>query len=410
MVEHSIVKIDEGAINARILAGQAKADFRRVEAASLKMRTHFTSSEAKRIFVRMFSTLQLNAYFISSVARTRLEPREVEAAEAALSGEMERAKATFNQAIDGAEALFTVHGIRSAATYDTQALEIEVGILSSSGRRYLELLNQLDQLMPLLQTLEIHEVITTQSLDKQRAKLKRVVRNIALSSRRLATGLRQAMHLLAAGGDLRDAAALEDRRAAQVGVATPPEGGSSVAVAMDTAGERDSGRLRGTGSVMNGDAKVEPVAGNLRRKGDLHEGADVTRTQPAGRDGVFNASGQGESAPGLKREHARASEGEASENRPRAGRGGKVLHKFGEDFPTDWDIAPGSAEAPVEARIEAQVETHAEPPVEVVRTSADPPASTSTISDRVERHACEVMPCEVGAVPADRCDASASGI
>jgi hypothetical protein len=45
-----------------------------------------------------------------------------------------------------------------------------VGVLSSSSRRYLEILGKLDQLMPLLQTLEIHEVITQQAVDIERAR------------------------------------------------------------------------------------------------------------------------------------------------------------------------------------------------------------------------------------------------
>lgn len=201
MADSTIVKTDQGGVNERILAREAKADFRRVEAASLKMRTYLTSAEAKRLFVRMFSTLQLNAHFISVIARTRLEHREVEAVEATLRQEIDAVKDTLGHAIDGAEALFQAHGISSFASYDTQPLEVEVGILSSSGRRYLEVLNQFDQLMPLLQTLEIHEVITTKTLDFQRATLKRQIRNIATSARRLATALRRRMNALTGGAD-----------------------------------------------------------------------------------------------------------------------------------------------------------------------------------------------------------------
>ena len=41
-------------------AKETKTDFRRVEAASLKMPARFTSAEGKRFFVRLFNTLQLN--------------------------------------------------------------------------------------------------------------------------------------------------------------------------------------------------------------------------------------------------------------------------------------------------------------------------------------------------------------
>ena len=42
MSEIEIVKVDQGAVNARILAKEAKADFRRVEAASLRLRVRRT--------------------------------------------------------------------------------------------------------------------------------------------------------------------------------------------------------------------------------------------------------------------------------------------------------------------------------------------------------------------------------
>ena len=71
MSEIQIVKVDQGGVNARILAKETKADFRRVEAASLKMPTRFTSAEGKRFFARLFNTLQLNTHFISVIARTR---------------------------------------------------------------------------------------------------------------------------------------------------------------------------------------------------------------------------------------------------------------------------------------------------------------------------------------------------
>ena len=92
-------------------------------------------------------------------------------------------------------ALFQANGITSVATYDTKALEIEVGVLSSSGRRYLEVLGKFDQLMPLLQTLEIHEVITTQTVDIQRAGLKRQVRDVENAARNFATRARRALSI-----------------------------------------------------------------------------------------------------------------------------------------------------------------------------------------------------------------------
>jgi hypothetical protein len=196
MPDIEIVKLDQGGVNARILAKEAKVDFRRVEAASLKMPTRFTSAEGKRSFVRMFNTLQLNTHFISVIARTRLDHDDIGKIEAAVRAQMDAATASLNKAIDGAEALFKAHGITSAASYDTVPLDIEVHVLSSASRRFLEVLGKLDQLMPLLQTLEIHEVITAQAVDIQRAGLKRQVRDIANGARNFAIGLRRRMNAL----------------------------------------------------------------------------------------------------------------------------------------------------------------------------------------------------------------------
>ncbi|MFT3815712.1 MAG: DUF1845 domain-containing protein [Acidovorax sp.] len=225
MADIQIVKTDQGAVNARILAKEAKADFRRVEAASLKLRTHFTSAEAKRLFVRMFNTLQLNAHFVSVIARTRIDHQDIEAAEVELRTDIDAVKNKLNQALDGAEALFKSHGISSFATYDTQPLEIDVGVLSSSGRRYLEVLNQFDQLMPLLQTLEIHEVITTQALDIERAALKRQIKNIATLARRQATGMRRRMNALGTRDEEHAAAGATGGRSARAEGAEGSRGG-----------------------------------------------------------------------------------------------------------------------------------------------------------------------------------------
>src|SRR5574338_290178 len=201
MSEIQIVKVDQGGVNARILAKEAKADFRRVEAASLKIPTRFTSAEGKRFFARLFNTLQLNTHFVSVIARTRLDHEDVAKIEDAIRAQMDAVTGKLNQAIDGAEALFKAHGITRVATYDTMPLDVEVHVLSSIGRRYLEVLGKLDQLMPLLQTLEIHEVITTQAVDIQRAGLKRQVRDVANGARNFAMGLRRRMNALDARDD-----------------------------------------------------------------------------------------------------------------------------------------------------------------------------------------------------------------
>lgn len=211
MADIDFVKHDQGGVNARILAKETKADFRRVEAASLKIKTSFSSAEGKRLFIRYFNTFQLGIHFISVISRTRLNHEDVSKVEALIRSQMDKVAEELNKAIDGAEALFHANGITSTATYDTVPLDLEVGVLSSSSRRYLEILGKLDQLMPLLQTLEIHEVITQQAVDVERAALKRKVRDVANGARNLATRLRREMNALDArrpagdGGSAADA-------------------------------------------------------------------------------------------------------------------------------------------------------------------------------------------------------------
>ena len=256
MSDIQIVKMDEGGVNARILAKESKADYRRIEAASLKMRTRFTSAEGKRFFVRLFSTLQLNTHFISVIARTRLDHEDVAKVEAAIRTQMDVVNENLNQAIDGAEALFKSHGVTSVATYDTVPLEVDVGVMSSTSRRYLEVLGKLDQLMPLLQTLEIHEVITAQAVDIQRANLKRQVRNVANAARNFAMGLRRRMNALgtresADASDEAVEAESEEITDAHV-LATVAEGALDSADVLSSPAQADADLECDNGGVENG--------------------------------------------------------------------------------------------------------------------------------------------------------------
>lgn len=191
------VRLDEGAVNQRILAREAVGDYRRVEQASLKQIVILRSAEAKRVFARYFHSLQLNTHFISVISRIRLANEDVEKVEEAIRSSLAKTKEELGSAIEGAHLLFSNEGITSEATYDTMPLNQEVGVLSSFGRRYLECLQLLDQIMPMLMTLEILEVITPAEIDRRRALFKRAVTEPPKSARRLANGLRRRMNELA---------------------------------------------------------------------------------------------------------------------------------------------------------------------------------------------------------------------
>ncbi len=195
MSENRLALLDRGEANRRILAkDEHRADFRRVEAASLKRRTRLASAEGKRIFARCFYSFQASIYFVSALGRTKLPHEYVEQIEQAVRTKLEDSTKEINQAIDGAELLFKNHNIEIAATYDTVALEVEVGITSALGRRYFELIHKLDQLMPLLQTLEIEEVITEKQVEQQRSRFKRLVLAMSSTTRNFSMGCRRRMN------------------------------------------------------------------------------------------------------------------------------------------------------------------------------------------------------------------------
>ena len=211
------IRLDEGGINARILAKEAKADFRRVEAESRKIQTTLCSPEVKRQFVRHFNRMQLNMYLISVIARTKLPHMVIQQIEGALKAQLEKLHAEVNEAIDAAEALCKVHGITRLATYDTEALTIEVKVISSFGRRYLELMTKVDQLMPMLETLAIDDVIEVAQLDLQKALAKKSVRQVAGAARNFAGGLRQRMNAVAADDAAQSDSAKDQQSEAEAG-------------------------------------------------------------------------------------------------------------------------------------------------------------------------------------------------
>lgn len=196
-----LVKPDEGRINAKIIAKEPKKDYlANVESARRKIPISLSSPEMKRVFLRFFDTLQLHAYVVSVVARTKVQSELVERVEANIHGRIENLIGEVNKAIDGAEQLFKHHGITTVAEYDAQPLALVVRVISSFGRRYLELISKVDQLMPMLETLAIDDVITQRELDLQKARFKGEVKGVARFSRILAIGMRRRMNEIDAQG------------------------------------------------------------------------------------------------------------------------------------------------------------------------------------------------------------------
>ena len=137
MSEIQIVKWTRG-VNARILAKEAKADFRRVEAASLKMPTRFTSAEGKRFFARLFNTLQLNTHFISVIARTRLEHEDVAKIEDTIRAQMDAVTRKPQPRHRRRRSAIQSAWHHQRGNLRHRALDVDVHVLSSIGRRFLK--------------------------------------------------------------------------------------------------------------------------------------------------------------------------------------------------------------------------------------------------------------------------------
>lgn len=190
----TIVKLDDGSTNTRILAKAAIADYRRVEQACLKTSAVLKSPEVKRLFARFFHSFQINSHFCSHIARTRLTNEQVEAVETQIRNSLDKLARELNSAQAQVAVLFKQHGITATACYETVPLTMDVGIISSSGRRYLECMQTLDELMPKLALLEIYEVISATQTDKQRANLRKAIIRPAQTARQLGARLRRRMN------------------------------------------------------------------------------------------------------------------------------------------------------------------------------------------------------------------------
>jgi hypothetical protein len=195
MTANALARMDEGETNRRILSKiERRTDFRRVEAASLKRPMQFRSHEAKIAFVRGFMSLQESFYVISEVARTKLPESIVEEIEASFREQMEAVNQELNQAFDEAEKLLKNFAVDTVATYETKPLEFEATIISPEGSDYLDMIEKLDRLMPIMATLEIKRVVKRSDVAHKKARLKRIVGALASIARNLKFGVRRRMH------------------------------------------------------------------------------------------------------------------------------------------------------------------------------------------------------------------------
>ena len=183
------IKADHGATNRKLLARQAAADLTRIESASRKISIHLSSPEGKRLYLRCFDITQMNLHFIAVFARMKLPGEDVDKVEQELRQLFDSRLAKLNQSLVDMEAKCQANGILDLATYDVEPMRIEAKVYSTLGRRLLEMIGKVDQLMPMLETLCIDEAISTSQLNIEKSRIKKNLRGVASATRMLRMGL-----------------------------------------------------------------------------------------------------------------------------------------------------------------------------------------------------------------------------
>ncbi|SFU61360.1 DUF1845 domain-containing protein [Pseudoduganella namucuonensis] len=178
-----LVSTGHGATNRKLLARQSAAKTDRIESASRKVGITLCSPEGKRLYLRCFEISQINFHYITVFARMKVADTEVERIERELRTMLDSRLTRLNQALADAEAKCTANGISQLATYDVEPLAFEAKVFSMLDRRLLELIEKVDQLMPMLETLCIDEVITPSQLIIEKSKFKKTVRGAAKAAR-----------------------------------------------------------------------------------------------------------------------------------------------------------------------------------------------------------------------------------
>ncbi|MBY0242005.1 MAG: hypothetical protein K2X55_22105 [Burkholderiaceae bacterium] len=179
----AIVSANHDVTNQRLLARRAIAKSDHIESASRKVSITLCSPEGKRLYLRCFEITQVNFHYITVFAHMKVAEQEVARIEQELRNMLDNRIARINQALASMEAQCVAQNITSLATYDVEPLLLETKVFSMLDRRLLELIEKVDQLMPMLETLCIDEAITPSQLVIEKSKFKNMVRGAATAVR-----------------------------------------------------------------------------------------------------------------------------------------------------------------------------------------------------------------------------------
>ncbi len=188
------IEVDPDAINNRLVARLARGDYlAQLEAPYRRIPARFFSADMKRMYLRFFDSLQVNMYFVSVFARTKLPESEIVPVEEFVLKRLTDIDHEVDEAIASARALLDANGVTRPAEYESKPLDIEVRIVSKFGRRLLELMTKVDELLPLLETLAIEDLLTQGELRERKSHFNLNLRAITGAARNNAARLRNLM-------------------------------------------------------------------------------------------------------------------------------------------------------------------------------------------------------------------------
>ncbi|GAB2855641.1 hypothetical protein GCM10027277_25230 [Pseudoduganella ginsengisoli] len=179
----AVFNANHDATNRRLLARKVIAKSDHIESASRKVSITLCSPEGKRLYLRCFEITQVNFHYITVFAHMKVSEQEVGRIEQEIRNMLENRLVRVNQALADMEAQCVAQNVASLATYDVEPLLLETKVFSMLDRRLLELIEKVDQLMPMLETLCIDEAITPSQLVIEKSKLKNMVRGAAKAVR-----------------------------------------------------------------------------------------------------------------------------------------------------------------------------------------------------------------------------------
>jgi hypothetical protein len=155
--------------------------------------------------------------------------------------------------------------------YCALASVVQAGV--ADWRRYLELMTKVDQLMPMLETLAIDEVIEVAQLDLQKGLAKKSVRQVAGAVRNFLAGLRKRMNAIAeedatqaASGQGQEGEAGAGSPNALAGVSTKDSQATSPSAGLATDAPADDGattkppRTKQKGKALTSTESASPLS------------------------------------------------------------------------------------------------------------------------------------------------------